>query len=330
MMSDSEEIQEVLDRLSALAPGTGETPQTPAVALARFKEQVAPRQEAGAKNNRSKRIMSNRRVVAAGFTLVLAVVALMAFPSVRAAAGEFLGLFRVQKFAPISISPEQMALLQQLEEQGLSPGEFVSVVEPGEPQAVDSPAAAAALTGYHVRTLPERGVPSEVFVTGDASGYMIVNLEGARAIVEAAGADPMLLPDSLDGKRIDVSIYDAVQQLNANGIMLMQTASPDVSYPNDLDPTVLGEALLQVLGNDPEAARRMAQSIDWTSTMLLPIPQNLGTYREVSVDGVSGVALEPFDPNADPAVVWQKDGMVYMMTGPVFLDDLLAHANRLQ
>ena len=44
--------------------------------------------------------------------------------------------------------------------------------------------------------------------------------------------------------------------------------------------------------------------------------------------GVTGVVLEPFDADAEAAVVWQKDGMVYMMTaGRLSVDELLAQAN---
>lgn len=329
-MSEHDELQEVLNRLSTLSPGREDAPWHPAEALTQFKQHHAYRQDADAPSKRSFNIMSNRRFVVAGLTLVMAMALLMAFPSVRAAASDFLGLFRVQKFAPVSVSPEQMALLGQLSEQGLSPGEFVTVTEPGDPVPVDSLEAAAALTGYQILTLADSDVSAEVYVTSDAAGYLDIDLAGARAIVEAAGADPMLLPDSLDGERVNVHVYKAVQQLLSDGTMLMQTASPDVNYPDDVDPTVLGEALLQVLGSDPATAHRMAQSIDWTSTLLLPIPQDLGSYSEVSIHGITGVALAPFDPNEDPAVIWQKDGMVYMMTGPVLIEDLIAHANRLQ
>jgi hypothetical protein len=62
--------------------------------------------------------------------------------------------------------------------------------------------------------------------------------------------------------------------------------------------------------------------------MLLPIPQDLGTSREVIINGVSGVLLEPFDADAEAAVVWQQDGMVYMMrAGRMSVDEMLAYAN---
>ncbi len=272
--------------------------------------------------------MSTRRIATVGLTLVVAIAVLMAFPSVRAAAGEFLGLFRVQQFAPISVSTQQLALLERLGEEGLEPGEFVVTQELGEPESVDSPEAAAAVAGFTPRTLPNRGELIRTYVMAGGAGHLIVDLAGARAIVEAAGADPLLLPDSLDGARVDVTVHDSIGQLYDNGVLLIQSPSPDVNYPADVNPSLLGEALLQVLGTEPAEAQRIAQSIDWTSTLLLPIPQSLGSYREVTVNGVTGVLLEPFDTDEEAALVWQQDGMVYMMrAGRLSVDELLAQAN---
>ena len=140
----------------------------------------------------------------------MAIAILMAFPSVRAAAGEFLGLFRVQTFAPISVSTQQLALLEQLGEEGLEPGEFVVTEEIGEPETVDSPEEAAALAGYTPKELPNRGELIRTYMMSGGAGHLIVDLEGARAIVAAAGADPLLLPDSLNGARVDVTVHDSV------------------------------------------------------------------------------------------------------------------------
>lgn len=325
MNEEDQDIDEVMGRLSILAPDASEAPQQKA-AFARYRREVMPAHQI----SRSTRIMLTRRFATVSLTLALAIAALVAFPSVRAAASDFLGLFRVQKFAPITITPQQLALLDELEEQGLQPGEFVATQEPGEPQSVDSVEAAEALTGLSLRSMPSYDLPAEIYVTGDAAGYLVVNLAGARAIVEAAGADPMLLPDSLDGARVNVTVYDSVQQVHSDGLRLLQTPSPDVNYPEDVDPVVLGQALLQVLGMDPATAEQMARSIDWTSTLLLPIPQSMGSYRDISVDGVSGVALEPFDPEADPALIWQKNGMIHVLTGPFDVDQLIELTNRLR
>jgi len=326
MMDEQErEIQTALAQLSALEPGPGETAGPTRVALARFREHHER------KSYHRRNIMTTRRLMPIALTLVMAVLALVAFPSLRAAASDFLGLFRVRQFAPISVSPQQLALLERLGEEGLEPGEFVVTKEIGDPQTVSSPEEAASLAGFVPKTLPDRASLVRTYVMDGGAGYLNVNLAGARAIVEAAGADPLLLPDSLDGARVDVTVYDSVGQLYDSGAMLVQAPSPDVNYPADVDPTVLGEALLQVLGTEPAEAQRIAHSIDWTSTLLLPIPQDMGSYREANVNGVTGVVLEPFNPDAEAAVVWQKDGMVYMMTsGRLSVDELLAQANTVQ
>jgi len=328
MDEQEHDIREALERLATLAPDAHEA-AAPRRALARFQQHVADRRMPGGRlNSRRISIMSTRRIATVGLTLVVAIAVLMAFPSVRAAAGEFLGLFRVQQFAPISVSTQQLALLERLGEEGLEPGEFVVTQELGEPESVDSPEAAAAVAGFTPRTLPNRGELIRTYVMAGGAGHLIVDLAGARAIVEAAGADPLLLPDSLDGARVDVTVHDSIGQLYDNGVLLIQSPSPDVNYPADVNPSLLGEALLQVLGTEPAEAQRIAQSIDWTSTLLLPIPQSLGSYREVTVNGVTGVLLEPFDTDEEAALVWQQDGMVYMMrAGRLSVDELLAQAN---
>lgn len=272
--------------------------------------------------------LQQRKPLAFGLSLLVLVAILLSFPGVRAAASDFLGLFRVQKFAAVSVSPEQIALLEQVAEEGLTPGEFNVVQDPGEPTPVGNVGEAAARTGLDVRTLPILGRPLEVSVTNRGEGAFIVNLEGARAIVAAAGADPNLLPDSLDGAQVDVTIFPGVQQAWSD-VMLLQAESPQVAYPDDVDTAVLGEALLQVLGTPAEEAQRIARSIDWTSTLLLPIPQEAATYREVTVNGVSGVAVKNVS-GAETALLWQQDGVIYMLAGNRGVSELLDLAATLE
>ena len=70
-------------------------------------------------------------------------------------------------------------------------------------------------------------------------------------------------------------------------------------------------------------ARRIAQSIDWASTLLLPIPREMVVFNEVVVDGVNGVALESLDGTGG-TLLWQKDGKVYMLNSAGSVEDLLS------
>ena len=323
MTKPDKEMQEVLDQLSLLAPGAGETPRPAAHAFTRLKRQLDLAAQTRSSNwKRSLDMIFRRRTIAVGFSLVLLLAVFFSFPAVRAGASEFLGLFRVQKFAPISISPDQMALLERIAQEGTMPGQFEIISQPGDLTAVDSLVDAGLRTGLNVRALPGLGEPDEINVLDGGDGYLIVDLAAARAIVEAAGADPTLLPDSLQGARVDVVAYPGVQQVWGEDIIFMQAESPLVEYPDDVDPAVLGEALLQVLGTEPREARRIARSIDWASTLLLPIPREMVTFNEVTVDGVTGVALQPLDGQGG-ALLWQKEGKVYMLTGEGSADDLL-------
>jgi hypothetical protein len=80
---------------------------------------------------------------------------------------------------------------------------------------------------------------------------------------------------------------------------------------------------LEILGLDKEEAARLSQEIDWTSTLLLPIPQDIANYHEVTVDGVSGMAVSELDGRS-ATIIWQKEGVIYSLFGDRSAEELLA------
>lgn len=317
MMNQEKEIQNTLEQLSVLEPQADDAPPPAAQALARVRLAVEQQEEARLVNRLRQFMMAQNRRYATAVALFLILFAVaFSFPAVRAAASDFLGLFRVQKFAAISVSPEQIAVLQRVAEEGYMPGQIEIIQEPGELHQVATLAEAQAETGLAaIRTLSGQAEPDEIWVATGGNGRLTVDLVEARAIVSAAGADPLLLPDSLDGAQVDVTVFSGVQQQWADGLTLLQTPSPVVEYPDDVDPTVLGEALLQVLGLNEDEAYRLARSIDWTSTVLLPVPENFASFDEINVEGISGLALNSVNGRGS-ALFWQKDGVVYLLSAP--------------
>jgi hypothetical protein len=311
MTKHEENIQEVLDTLSVLSPTTAEAPRPAPQALARLRTKIEPRPHMSILERFME--MFKRKYAFATIAVLVLFSLAFAFPSVRAAASDFLGLFRVQKFAAISVSPEQLAMLEEIADSGLFPGEIEMFEEPGQPTAVSSLADAEALVGQPVKTLAELGVPDRIYTMSGGSGRLIINVEDTRSIVEIAGVDPALIPDSLDGAPVNVTVYPAVS-IQWEEIVLVQSPSPLVEYPDDVDTAALGEALLQILGMDARQARRLARNIDWTNTLLLPVPENIASFSEVTVDGVSGIALSSIN-GRDTALMWQNDGIVYVLSG---------------
>ena len=322
-MSEHDYLDETLDQLSLLAPVDAPSAEN---ALSRLKQHNSPRRSF---------VMSKRRLSAVGVVALLAVIALFTLPSARVAASNFLGLFRVQKFAPISISPDQIEVLAELAEGGLYPGEFEMLSEPEQYEEYDSFATAVSNLDSRSQerwlavTAPELGKPTHIGIENGGVAQLTVDLEGARAIMEAVEIDPLLLPDSLDGAEVTAAVSDAlIQQWDTIGLIQMPT--PELAYPKDVDPAVIGEALLRFLGMDDAEAHRLARSIDWTNTLLMPIPTEFATFAEVQVNGTNGLAIESVDGQA-ATILWEQHNMVVMLGGEgVTVDELLKIADNLE
>ena len=334
-MRKEEELQKVLDQLGTLAPTAQEKPIAAKLMLSRIKQELHQTEVADEGNSfwvtLSAFLFAPQRRMAFSVALVVFLF-LTGFtsPSFRAAASDFLGNFRVQKFAAISISPDQLAVLEQVAESGLTPGELQFIEEPGEATAVDTLREATRLTGVQpILTLPNQADTAEIWVTDGGSALFTIDVESSQAILEMVGADPMLLPNELNQADIRIFVYSGIAQSWEDGTMLLQTQSPLVEYPNGIDPAPLGQALLQLLGLSEEEASRLSMQIDWTSTLVLPIPTNVGTFQEVTVQGVSGLHISALD-GGESGLVWQKEGNIYMLTSLGDLASLLQLANSLE
>lgn len=245
----------------------------------------------------------------------------------QALASDFLGLFRVQKFAPISISPEQLANLENLDLEGLFPGEVVWTQEPVEPQSVGSIAEAIALAPNAFSFAPDLGEPTEVAVGGSGAGTLTVDLAAARAIMGIAGVDGALLPDSLDGADISVATQDGIfMHWAAGDTTFVQMPSPEISYPTDFNPQPVGQAVLQLLGMSEAEASRLSNSIDWSNTLILPIPTDMASFQEVSVNGSTGILITA-NEGGQSSLIWEAAGNVNMLAGDWSADELIDLAN---
>jgi hypothetical protein len=68
----------------------------------------------------------------------------------------------------------------------------------------------------------------------------------------------------------------------------------------------------------------------WTTTIVLPIPSALSDFREVTVAGEQGVLLVPWRQDGkstgERTWLWQKDGIVYVLSGPREYETMLRMA----
>ena len=72
--------------------------------------------------------------------------------------------------------------------------------------------------------------------------------------------------------------------------------------------------------------------MDWTTTLVIPIPRYGTRYQDVLVDGVNGTLIQhdAADYTAQYLLVWVKDGMLYALTGPGTTNEALEIGNSLK
>src|SRR5207245_8897962 len=75
---------------------------------------------------------------------------------------------------------------------------------------------------------------------------------------------------------------------DTNCTYLIQAPSPTVSVPPDLNMSDIAEAALELAGMSPAEARSFCQTVDWSSTLVVPIPRNSSSYETVTVHEVEG------------------------------------------
>ena len=83
-------------------------------------------------------------------------------------------------------------------------------------------------------------------------------------------------------------------------------------------------------------AKRIARSTDWRTTLLVPIPLNVTTFRLVTVRGNSGLMIITTGDESPPPgkpqrkgvmVMWTQGDRVFCLRGNLSAGDLLQMAN---
>jgi hypothetical protein len=347
----AEQAGQVQARLVALDPQPTEAPRAVAAARACLEARL----QNAHKENHSMfhRLFSRQyRLAWASLAVLVALSIALAFPSVRAVANTFLGLFRVEKITVVRFDQEDLnARLQGVEQFG----QFISEDQIQQEQIGESlngvsreEASAAAGIPLRLPTAILEGEPTLDVQPGERVTARI-DLPKARALLHQLGVKGVDLPADLDGQTVTLTVSPAVMAYygdckrsrnsgygsSSNCTMLVQTAAPEISAPPGLDIVAIGQAMLQVLGMSPEEAAQFSQTVDWSNTLVLPMPSDTGDYREVTVDGVQGILLESYyytdvGKRSYSSLVWIKDGIAHLLEARGRAPNLYEIANSLR
>lgn len=349
------QAERVRDVLATLAPLPSEPPIDPAMALARLRANAAEPAEA---RSWLARLFSPRwRAAWAAAPLVALVVSLFTLAPARTWAQRILAMLRVQKIAVVSIDPVVLERNSGTDRAAKMIGQLISddvvvTQSPGEPQHAADAGQASSLAGFRVRLLGARTDSPEIKVRGTQAMHMTVNRDRLQAILEEAGRSDVQLPSSLDGATISVSIPPVVvarygdcpepphpdhggtpggaakpssqpaPELGVDCVVLVQAPSPTLSVPPNLNLAEVAQAGLQLAGMSAQEAQGFCQTVDWTTTLVVPVPSRGAAYQAAQVDGVPATLISR-DPKGERGrwsgppytLLWVKNGIIYSLIG---------------
>ncbi len=279
--------------------------------------------------------------VFAGALALAAFAALFMLPAVRATAQNMLDLFRVRDFAVLTVDPARIEQLktQKFDPQSMLGGHVDKLNDPGPPQAftsIEAATAAAGFTPVRPATLPRGLQLDSVFVRGELRERVTVDTKPLRDLMDAFDIRDLAIPPGLDGQQVSIYVPRMMAQRYVNErklrVALIQSDSPEVGLPPGADLARFGEIGLRILGLKPSEASRMAHSIDWRTTLLVPVSSDATHFQQITVNGAKGLFLESSDDAPDGkkrthrAVLWSRDGRVYALSGDLPDTELVAMA----
>ena len=366
----SAETASARDLLATLAPAGNDTALDPAAAYAHFRSQFGTADEPKT-SWISRLFAPRWRPAWGLAAAAVVVAILVGVSPVRTWAQRVLAMLRVEKIAVVTIDPttlmsgsEPDSRPYKLINQFIADNVVVTM-DPGRPDIVSSVTQAARLTGYPIRTIGSLGAPQSIEVNGETAFQMTINRDRIETLLEEVGRSDIRIPESEDGALVAVhiprtvismygdcpvrhrhAISDTQSQAEApaerkmermanmkssNCTYLIQGPSPTVSVPPALNMSEIAEAALELAGMSPAEAHSFCHTVDWSSTMVVPIPRNTSSYETVSVDGVEGTLItETLSQGNRYSLLWIRNGVIHSLAGHGNSSDALALAASLR
>lgn len=296
--------------------------------------------------------------VAAAAAIVLAVLLI---PNASALANQFLALFRVQQFQPVTIDPRNLSDQVFNDFQNFSDVQYNTNNNTDLPQ---DPTQAQVRQFIHFPlALPghtPQGVGSQVHydLIPGANATFTFNLAKARAYLNHTGQSSVKIPSQLDGATFTVKTQPGVVLNYTNSCKDIKThIGPKAILNNGQQPKTVvacsggtpfyvveipspviqatGKASLQDLRDfalsEPKLSadvRAILEKLDLQKGIVpLPLPSQVQA-QQVTINGAKGVLLADDSIKAG-AALWQSNGIIYMTATTASGSEILDIANSL-
>lgn len=336
----SRELVETANALASLEP---ESASDSSQAFDRFRTRVASGGGAPLQRGFLWGIFASHPLSAWGSLATAAlIIILVLFAPARSWTQRVLAMLRVEKVAvvPVDLNFAPNSDTQALIRQVIS-NEVTVTLSSGKPQIVIDASQASQMAGFKVRTFTKMSATPKIGVVGEQSYIMKLDQGRLQAILDSLGRKDLQVPASVNDQPIAVHIPKSVflrygncperrtraesgsEKLSMPSdltgcVMFAEVPSPIVSVPPELNVSQLFQIALQAAGMSPEQAQSFCSTIDWKSTLVVPIPRQAGSYVQEQVDGVQGDLIMGKAIQGRPpeyTLIWVKDGIIYSIHG---------------
>jgi hypothetical protein len=277
------------------------------------------------------------RLALGGLAAALALTFALTTPQGQAAAASFLAQFRSQRLAIVTIDPNQARQtgLFRLERLG-----SVKNAQPPQPVDVASVQEAASRAGFSVlqpdpATLPPGASKTPKVRFSPASETRLTfDKAKTRAYFDSINRKDLSLPDKLDGSTLVVSLPPIVMQQyatsdNKPAVMIGQAREIQVGVEGKASLDEVRTFLLSLPDLPPDLVRQLQSMQDWTNTLPIPVPVDKVTWQETKIGGAQAYILND-NTGLGSGVIWQRDGSILGVAGPMKATDLRKVAESLK
>lgn len=284
-----------------------------------------------------------RAAAAAAVLLLGLMVGLTSLAPIRAAAAGFLSIFRVEQLQAITISPQDILLLQN----NLAAGQgLVDLQAFGKAEVSGRQEMARATLeeardalGYEVKVpsfVPDGYGTPEVFYQPTFGVTLTLKADAVNSFLRSVGA-PSLLPAEVDGKGFGIQSSGlAVMHYRPESppstaswrrpLVFSQAKAPEFQVPDGIDVEELRRVILDLPLLPWNIRNQLGAIGDWRRT--LPVPVMEGESRTVGMGGVEAIWQEGSDGSG--LLLWQLDEVVFALEGTLSLDEAVQIAQSLQ
>ncbi len=314
-------------------------------ALARIRERVE--RERLAPVTRAPLIAAPQRVSfwVRGLAVAASMVLVLTLLTVSGVAETILTIFEPKQVIAVPVTGADISAAAS----GLGTYGTLEWSAPPRPYDVPDAATASRETGLNILTpsqLPSgaRGSTTRFGVMPRTTATFTFSADMARAAASRLNRTPPPMPANIDGSKLFITGGPAVVQYFGNGtrpptgtsgpfagiptLVVAQGRAPLVQS-DGVTVEQLQQYLLAQPGITPQLAAQIRAIRDPSSTLPIPIPVDMATSKNVTVQGVSGVFIGD-STGLGSAVIWQKDGIVYGVAGALTEAEVLAVANSLR